>query len=158
MSIFEPLSKWRTASIRWGSALLRPPSMQVAALCYRKTKDGHDILLVQSRGRKQWILPKGWPKEHLTSAQAAAEEAYEEAGARGAVSETAIGTYRYTKSLSPGVEIPCLAYAYPVEVSERATHFPEAEIRNVKWFSAETAAEMVSAPELRSLLQAFRPS
>lgn len=158
MSILARLSKWCSSQLRWIRPLFRPPALQVAALCYRKSEDGIDVLLVQSNGRKQWILPKGWPKKNRTAAQTAAAEAFEEAGATGIISESPIGSYRYTKTLGSGVEIQCLADAYSLEVLETANDFPESKHRRREWFAAEKAAEMVSAPELSDLLQTFQPS
>jgi hypothetical protein len=48
---------------------------QFGALCYRIEKEMVQILLVTSRGTKRWIVPKGWPEDGLTPAEAAAREA-----------------------------------------------------------------------------------
>src|SRR2546427_12586408 len=55
---------------------------QVAAVCYRIRGSGIEFLLVQTRGGR-WTFPKGGVEPGLTHAQAAALEAYEEAGAHG---------------------------------------------------------------------------
>ena len=63
-----------------GPMFRRPRSLQVAALCHRRTKAGQkEVLLVTSRGTGRWILPKGWPMRGKSDAQAAAQEAWEEA-------------------------------------------------------------------------------
>ena len=60
---------------------------QFGALCYRVEKGMVQILLVTSRGTKRWIVPKGWPEDGLTPAEAAAKEAGEEAGVTGKVKQ-----------------------------------------------------------------------
>ncbi|WP_153885555.1 NUDIX domain-containing protein [Microvirga tunisiensis] len=37
-------------------------------------------MLVTTRGRKRWIVPKGWPVPGLQPYESAAREAFEEAG------------------------------------------------------------------------------
>jgi 8-oxo-dGTP pyrophosphatase MutT (NUDIX family) len=43
------------------------------------------VLLVTTRGRREWVIPKGWPIRDLSAAATAAREAYEEAGLVGSV-------------------------------------------------------------------------
>ena len=135
----------------------RPDMLQVTALCHRPTEDGHEILLVTSRGRGNWILPKGWPKKKVSAAQTALEEAFEEAGIRGTVADDAIGEYHYTKSTKGGAVINCVAMVYEVVFTEMAKTFPEKGDRKVSWFTPEAAAQAVSSPELAALLLAFKP-
>ena len=52
---------------------------QIGALYLRQTKRHTEVLLVKS-SRGRWIIPKGWPMDGLTEAQAAKVEAWEEAG------------------------------------------------------------------------------
>lgn len=153
VSTFKRLSEG--LKVGW---LRRPDMLQVAALCYRMTDDGHEILLITSRGRGNWILPKGWPKKKISSAQTALEEAFEEAGIRGKVSEEAIGAYHYTKSSSKGAMLNCVATVYEVAFTKMAKNFPEKGDRKVRWFSPEAAAEAVPYPELAEILRAFTPS
>jgi len=138
--------------------LRRPDMLQVAALCYRPTKKGYEILLITSRGRGYWILPKGWPKKKISSAQTALEEAFEEAGIRGSVREKAIGSYRYTKSTKQGAMLNCVAMVYEVAFTKMAKDYPEKGDRKVRWFSPEAAAEAVVSPELAQILRDFKPS
>ena len=61
----------------------QPPRLQVAALCWRRSAKGLRILLITSRDTGRWVIPKGWPMRNRTEPEAAAREAYEEAGLRG---------------------------------------------------------------------------
>ena len=56
-----------------------------------------EILMITSRKKKRWVLPKGIVEPELSPPDSAAKEALEEAGIEGAVSPDSIGTYRYDK-------------------------------------------------------------
>ncbi|MBL7405872.1 NUDIX domain-containing protein, partial [Escherichia coli] len=76
------------------------PRRQVGALPFRHGRDGKTkILLVTSRESRRWVIPKGWPMKGRKPFEAAAREAYEEAGLRGAVGKRPIGLYLYQKRL-----------------------------------------------------------
>jgi 8-oxo-dGTP pyrophosphatase MutT (NUDIX family) len=66
---------------------------QVAAVCYRVRKLEIEFLLVRTRGGRRWTFPKGSAERGLTHAQAAALEAFEEAGVRGRIEETSFASY-----------------------------------------------------------------
>jgi 8-oxo-dGTP pyrophosphatase MutT (NUDIX family) len=65
---------------------------QVAAVCYRMGGHGVEFLLVQTRGGR-WTFPKGSTEPGLTHAQAAALEAFEEAGVHGRIEEGSFARY-----------------------------------------------------------------
>src|SRR5437762_10126722 len=65
---------------------------QVAAVCYRIRGSNIEFLLVQTRGGR-WTFPKGGVEPGLTHAQAAALEAYEEAGVHGRMEEVSFTRY-----------------------------------------------------------------
>lgn len=134
------------------------PYLQVGALPYRLSANGEpELLLVTSRGTGQWLIPKGWPMEGLTNAEAAAREAYEEAGLLGEAFETPIGTYSYEKarkgedSLSPfSVEV------YLLRVERQLAYWPEAAQRTVAWVSSTQAQSMVANKSLAGLIATVR--
>jgi 8-oxo-dGTP pyrophosphatase MutT (NUDIX family) len=70
---------------------------QVAAVCYRLRNDAVEFLLVRTRGSDRWTFPKGSAERGLTHAQAAALEAFEEAGVHGRIEETAFVRYNSRK-------------------------------------------------------------
>ena len=133
------------------------PGLQVAAICYRKTKKGYKILLITSRDTGRWVTPKGWPMRGRTEAQAAAREAYEEAGVKGEVSETSVGHYTYSKWLGKGRLLPCVVKVYPLKVREMLKTYPETGQRKNKWFSPKKAAKKVKEPRLAALIRKFDP-
>ena len=106
-------------------AWLRPPTaQQVAALCWRRACKGHEVLLVTTRGRGQWMVPKGWPKTDTPDAEMAGVEAYEEAGVRGSVSPDPVGRFHFEKRIGPGTVMECVATVYALEVSGLDPEFP----------------------------------
>lgn len=131
----------------------RPKGLQVAALCYRETANGKEVLMITSRDTGRWILPKGWPMRGKSEAEAAVQEAWEEAGVKPAnVTGEAIGSYAYDKVLENGLPIPIETFVYPVEVEELAKSFPESKERRRKWMSPKQAANLVDEPQLQTLL------
>jgi 8-oxo-dGTP pyrophosphatase MutT (NUDIX family) len=131
----------------------QPRSLQVAALCYRESTDGKQILLITSRDTKRWILPKGWPIEGLDGPASALQEAWEEAGVCNAtITPEPLGTYSYDKRLSGGAILPVEATVYLTLVGTLAQSFPEVEERTRTWVSPAEAAKMVDEPELKAIL------
>jgi 8-oxo-dGTP pyrophosphatase MutT (NUDIX family) len=131
------------------------PSTQVAALCWRKHRDRIEVLLITSRDTGRWVLPKGWAMNGLAGHEAAAVEAWEEAGVEGKVTAEALGFFGYDKMLTPDLAHPCMVSVYPMRVATLARRFPERKERRRKWFFAGKAAGKVQEPELRALLKAI---
>jgi 8-oxo-dGTP pyrophosphatase MutT (NUDIX family) len=135
-----------------------PRSLQVAALCWRRTGKGKlRILLVTSRDTGRWVVPKGWPMHNRTAAGSAEREAWEEAGVRGNLYPDSIGFYHYSKRLDRGRSIPCIVKLYPLEVTTRLKKYPEIGQRKAGWFSQKKAARKVREPDLAALIRTFDP-
>jgi 8-oxo-dGTP pyrophosphatase MutT (NUDIX family) len=109
-------------------------SQQVAAVCYRIRKSAIEFLLVQTTGGR-WIFPKGSAESGLTHAQAAALEAYEEAGVHGRIEEISFARYVRPprRSMPSGVETIVNAHLCEVLWLDP----PPETGRNPTWFSAE---------------------
>jgi 8-oxo-dGTP pyrophosphatase MutT (NUDIX family) len=127
------------------------PSTQVAALCWRNHDNRVEVLLITSRDTGRWVLPKGWTMKGLSAPEAAAVEAWEEAGVEGAVGPDALGYFGYDKVLSAEVSQPCMVSVFPLKVTNLSRRFPERKERRRKWFSTEKAATKVLEPELQAL-------
>jgi len=129
---------------------------QVAALPWRADAvAGLQVLLVSSRETRRWVIPKGWPMKGKTDPQAAAQEAYEEAGLDGRIAEKAIGDYPYLKRLKSGAARPVTVDVYPMEVTGEHATWPEKGQRTLRWMSPVEAALAVQEPELRELIARF---
>ncbi len=129
---------------------------QFAALCFRKRKSELQICLITSRTSKRWILPKGWPMHNQTPAEAAATEAWEEAGLTGKAYDVCLGVYSYTKQRKRG-SLPVLALVYPVKVRNVHSTWPEAHQRRRKWMTPQQAAKKVQEPALKQIVAHFTP-
>ena len=111
---------------------------QVAAVCFRVNGQGIEFLLVQTRGGR-WTFPKGSTEPGLTHAQAAALEAFEEAGVHGRMEEASFARYsrrkrggqRNSASKEQGIS------AHLCEVSHLEA--PQESGRHPTWFSAAEA-------------------
>lgn len=135
---------------------LRPKRVQVAALCYRETKSGMDVLLITSRDTGRWIVPKGWPIKGLNGPEAALREAWEEAGVKEAtVNPNPVGQYEYVKGLDTGGKTTVRTQVYLTQVKSLASEYPEADERSRKWVAPKDAANMVQEPELQAILRAL---
>jgi 8-oxo-dGTP pyrophosphatase MutT (NUDIX family) len=129
---------------------------QFAALCYRIKNDKVQFCLVTSRRSGRWIVPKGWPMNGQTPMDAAATEAFEEAGVRGKIEPRPIGVFSYYKVHSKN-ELPCIAVVYPLKVKKVLRTWPEHKERNRKWLSRKKAAALVDDAELSQIILRFQP-
>jgi 8-oxo-dGTP pyrophosphatase MutT (NUDIX family) len=129
---------------------------QFAALCYRIKNEKVQFCLVTSRRSGRWIVPKGWPMNGQTPMDAAATEAFEEAGVRGKIEPRPIGVFSYYKVHSKN-ELPCIAVVYPLKVKKVLRTWPERKERNRKWLSRKKAAALVDDAELSQIIMRFQP-
>lgn len=116
------------------------------------------ILLVTSRENKRWVIPKGNPQKGLSPHAAAALEAEEEAGVRGAVCPVSLGSYRYRKKRQSGASLMIDVDVFPLSVSSEYASWKEQGQRERRWFSLEDAAQAVDEPDLRDLIRSFGQS
>lgn len=146
-----------TSPVRRLLGLFRSPQRrQVAALCWRAGDAGPEVMLITTRRSKRWTPPKGWPMDGRTLAGAAAQEAWEEAGVTGAVSEDAIGGYDYRKLKGNSEAAEAVRVeVFPLKVQQIKDAYPERRQRKRKWMTPTDAANAVREPELKRLLANF---
>lgn len=130
---------------------------QYAALPWRRGEAGLEVLLITSRETRRWVIPKGWPMKGRKPFEAAAQEAFEEAGVIGVVKSRKTGAYRYEKRLKNGKLRLVHVNVYPLKVREERDRWPEMAEREKKWVTPTEAAAMVDEPELQSLIAGFAP-
>ena len=130
---------------------------QFAALVYRVKNDKVQVLLVTSRNSGRWIIPKGWPMLGETPSDAAATEAWEEAGVKGKTFDRCLGVYSYYKTRGGSRDLPCLVMVYPIKAKKLEAEYPEHDQRRRKWFSLKKAAKLVTEPELSHIIASFDP-
>ena len=137
----------------------RAGRLQVAALPYRKREDGSlEVLLVTTRGTGRWIVPKGWPMPGKSHSEAAAQEAYEEAGVRGPAAAAELGRFEHEKSRFPAAPMNCTVAVFPMAVERELTRWPERGQRTRRWFSVDDAAKAVKSPDLAGIIAKMGPS
>jgi 8-oxo-dGTP pyrophosphatase MutT (NUDIX family) len=135
---FQPSAKFvRLAELR----KLRE-CQQVAAVCYRARGGEIEFLLVKT-GKGRWIFPKGSVEPGLTHAQAAALEAFEEAGVHGRMEEASFARYirrrrrESRNAVGRSAEKESAVNAHLCEVMRLVS--PQELGRNPTWFSPEKA-------------------
>ncbi|MCC0804659.1 NUDIX hydrolase [Methylobacterium sp. W2] len=131
------------------------PRRQVGALPFRRLPDGgFKILLITSRESRRWVIPKGWPMKGRKPFEAAAREAYEEAGLLGEIGKRPLGFYLYEKRLKSRDFVLCQVKVFPLEVRKQLKHWPERNEREDRWFSPSDAAEAVAESGLAGIIRA----
>jgi 8-oxo-dGTP pyrophosphatase MutT (NUDIX family) len=129
------------------------PRRQVAAMPIRRAADGSlEIMLVTSRTTRRWIVPKGWPIKGMKDYDAAAREAYEEAGVVGTIGKKPAGRYDYWKRLADHFVL-CTVKLYLLDVQRQLPSWIEQGQRHCQWFKPEDAADLVDEPGLSSLIR-----
>ena len=114
------------------------------------------MLLITSRETRRWVLPKGNPIRGLASHEAAAHEAFEEAGVSGIACPTPLGQYAYWKRRRNGQLRRATVALFPLAVTAQADEWPEQDERELQWFDLPAAAAAVDEPDLSRLIGAFR--
>ena len=121
--------------------------LQSAVIPYRERREGFEVLMITSRKRKRWVMPKGVKEPELSPQASAAKEALEEAGIEGAVSERAIGSYQYEKWGGT-----CTVEVFTMRVRKVLEEWEES-FRDREWVSVEEAIRRVREPELKRILK-----
>jgi 8-oxo-dGTP pyrophosphatase MutT (NUDIX family) len=132
--------------------------LQYGALPIRFAATGAmEVLLVTSRTTRRWVIPKGWPMKGAKPAEAAAREAFEEAGVRGRIAAEPLGTYAYRKRDDDHKHpaVACRVRVFVLQVKRQATRWPERHERETCWFEAKEAAARVDDAGMRDLIEAL---
>jgi len=127
---------------------------QVAALPYRWSEAGLEILVMSSRQTHRVIIPKGWPMKNRKDWKSAQIEAREEVGVVGEVSRKRIGQYRYWKRLEAHFVL-CKVSVFSLAVKRQLDDWPERNERAHKWLTPEDAALLVDETDLGKLIIEF---
>jgi 8-oxo-dGTP pyrophosphatase MutT (NUDIX family) len=101
-----------------------------------------EILLITTRKKGRWSVPKGWPIKRSTPQQTAATEAYEEAGVRGAIGEGGIGRFK-KRRLKKKQPVLCGVEIFPLRVNHEQQDWPEKHERSRIWVAPGEAAKLV---------------
>ena len=121
---------------------------QSGVIPYRQAGGELLLLLITSRRKKHWVVPKGIVEIDLSEADSAAQEAFEEAGVLGVVHPDSVGEYTYPKWGGT-----CRVKIFLMLVQEERKAWPEDFFRERQWLSVEEAAERVDQVGLKKLIQ-----
>ena len=111
---------------------------QVAAVCYQIRRGGIEFLLVRTNSG-HWTFPKGSTEPGLTHAQAAALEAFEEAGVHGRMEEASFAQYvRRKRARASRKSVKEMTVSVHLCEVTRLCQ-PQEPNRDPRWFSAEKA-------------------
>src|SRR3546814_20585195 len=86
-------------------------------------------MLITSRESRRWVVPKGKPVKGIALHEAAAHEAFEEAGVTGIPCPTALGEYRYAKRRRDGTPQNMNVALFPLLLREQAEEWTEQDER-----------------------------
>lgn len=133
------------------------------------TADKTYVMLIQSTRRKGWVLPKGGWETDEECHEAAAREAWEEAGILvqidydlGEIKETSQRKKQHSSSSKDDKKDKkdkkdkerALYHFYEVTVTSEEPDWPEREKRERKWFTFAEASELLKdRPELQTALE-----
>ncbi|MEN2495304.1 MAG: hypothetical protein TECD_01226 [Hyphomicrobiaceae bacterium hypho_1] len=124
---------------------------QAGALVYRLRHDHEiEILLITSKKKGHWSIPKGHvePGEKLCSA--AARETMEEAGVKGEISTFPLGTYVHEKRFQK-----LIVSVYPLKTTVELQTWGEDKLRRRKWYKQSEAARVVKNSDLSKIISNF---
>jgi 8-oxo-dGTP pyrophosphatase MutT (NUDIX family) len=98
------------------------------------------------------VIPKGGIEAGFTARQAAAQEAFEEAGIKGVVDPEPLGFFTYFKRLRSGAGKPASVEVYALRVEKQLKKWPEQAERQFQWMSVAAAMAAVEEPGMARLL------
>ncbi len=120
---------------------------QSGVIPYRVKNGKIEILLITSRDRQKWVIPKGGISNGMSPPASAAKEAWEEAGVIGRVDVNKLGTYKYRKR---GKIYRVQIYLMPVEMV--CEEYPEAGKRQRQWLDFTKAIMLVQQASLQRII------
>lgn len=128
---------------------------QAGAIPYAVVDGQVAVLLVTSRRTGRWIFPKGGLMEGLAAHEAAAREAFEEAGVEGEVRDVPLGAWRTIKRR--GVRVtPIEVEMFPLRVTRQLDNWEEQSQRRRHWAGLREARQLLRDPYLADLAMKLR--
>jgi 8-oxo-dGTP pyrophosphatase MutT (NUDIX family) len=116
---------------------------QSGVIPYRFRGDRLEVALITAREDSRWGIPKGHLERGMMPWESAAKEAFEEAGLRGEVGSSCVGSYLYEKrGTTRCVDL------YLLEVTEVLNRWPEMKLREREWMPHRAAVERVHIDDL----------
>jgi 8-oxo-dGTP pyrophosphatase MutT (NUDIX family) len=127
--------------------------VRYAALPIRYSRHGAQILLVTTRKRRRWIVPKGRREKRRPPHLTAANEALEEAGVVGEIKKKPLVTFadRRLKRRKRRV----LVKVFRLSVKKQLKRWREQGERDLLWLTPKQAADKIHYKPLKAVLREF---
>ena len=122
---------------------------QSAVIPFRGRGDNLEIMVITSRRKRRWVVPKGVKEPDMSAPDSAAKEALEEAGIEGDVLPGSIGSYDYEKWGGT-----CTVDVYAMEVKKVYDDWLES-FRDRQWVSLEEAAGRLGEEDLKAIVRSL---
>ena len=121
---------------------------QAGVIPFRTDAAGRlEVLLIRRTDRKKWGIPKGLIDAGSTPEDTALDEAAEEAGIAGDLSDEPVGYFAFKKW--GGI---CHVSVFLMRVTEVYPQYPEQNRRSRRWFPLDAAAEIARRKKVRALI------
>lgn len=120
---------------------------QSGVIPYRKRQGKIEVMLITSRNKGRWIIPKGIIESDLNPRTSAAKEAFEEAGVQGDVHSKLLGVYKHRKWGDV-----CTVQIYAMKVRKVHRKWDETD-REREWLSLKDALKRLRRDDLKRAMQ-----
>ncbi|MEM9422992.1 MAG: NUDIX domain-containing protein [Pseudomonadota bacterium] len=121
---------------------------------YKVEDDCVWVMMVTSQTRKRWIFPNGNIEKGETGAQAAAREAFEEAGVKGSIDKKHTIDAIIGKSAPDGIEDVSVEF-FAMEVLKQADKWPEKDERKRRWLTLDKAKSVIKDDDFKAVVTSF---
>lgn len=128
-----------------------PRTRQAGVIAYTHEEQRGLVVCLVSAKSGGWTLPKGHVDPGYKPHEAAAIEAYEEAGLLGEVTTDAVGHYDYEKNSGKR----CRVRLFPMRVSTILTQWDEQYARERIWIEPTEAEYWLEMPDPIRLIEVF---
>ena len=111
----------------------------MAVIAVRERSRQLEVCLIRRRDKRKWRIPKGFIDLGDSPEQAALNEAFEEAGLRGRIIGSRVGTYEYEKW-----HFRLTVAVYLMDVIEEQQKWREMRLRQRRWYSMKKAGVLLA--------------
>jgi ADP-ribose pyrophosphatase YjhB (NUDIX family) len=125
---------------------------EVQTVCSSSFSDDLEILLITTRKKRRWSVPKGWPIKRTAPHETAVIEAYEEAGVRGEIGEKQIGRFRKRRQRKKQ-SVLCEVQIFPLEVTHQQKRLAREAGAQPNVGRSRKAAKLVKKSGLRRAIE-----
>jgi 8-oxo-dGTP pyrophosphatase MutT (NUDIX family) len=124
--------------------------VRYAALPIRKSRSGTEVLLVTTRKRRHWIVPKGRREKQCEAHITAANEAFEEAGVVGKIQKQPLVTFSQRRKRR---KRKVIVKVFRLSVRKQLKQWRERGERRLRWLTPKQAANKIRYKPLKAVLR-----